>query len=127
MPLVRIDVVEGGASRFKAQISEAVHTALIEKFNVPPDDRFQVISVHAPDELVYPPAYLGIVHSKSIVIIQIACNPGRTLDMKKALYARIAELIAGSTEIGKNDVIISLVEVGAKEDWSFGNGLASYA
>ncbi|HEX5659304.1 MAG TPA: tautomerase family protein [Polyangiales bacterium] len=126
MPFVRISVVEGGASRFKAQISEAVHTALVEKFNVPSDDRFQAISVHGPDELIYPPAYLGIVHSKSIVIIQVTCNAGRTLELKKALYARIAELIASTTEVGKNDVIISLVEV-QKEDWSFGNGAASYA
>jgi 4-oxalocrotonate tautomerase len=126
MPFVRIDVVEGGSSRFKAQISEAVHTALVEKFSVPADDRFQAIAVHAPDELIYPPAYLGIVHSKSIVIIQITCNAGRTLELKKALYARIAELIAAATEIGKNDVIINLVEV-QKEDWSFGNGVASYA
>jgi 4-oxalocrotonate tautomerase len=66
------------------------------------------------------------VHSKLIVVIQITCNTGRTLELKKALYARIAELIASTTEIGRNDVIINLVEV-TKEDWSFGNGVASYA
>ncbi|MET0282932.1 MAG: tautomerase family protein [Polyangiales bacterium] len=125
MPFVRIDVIEGASSRFKAQISDAVHTALVDTFNVPADDKFQAIHVHAPDELVYAPAYLGIVHSKAIVIIQITCNEGRTLELKKALYARIAELIAGSTEIGKNDVIINLIEV-KKENWSFGNGVAQY-
>jgi phenylpyruvate tautomerase PptA (4-oxalocrotonate tautomerase family) len=99
---------------------------LVDTFNVPVDDRFQAITVHAPDELVYAPAYLGIVHSKALVIIQITCNEGRTLELKKALYARIAELIASTTEIGKNDVLISLIEV-KRENWSFGNGAAQYA
>lgn len=125
MPFVRIDVMEGASSRFKAQISDAVHSALVEKFNVPADDRFQVIHVHQPDEMVYAPAYLGIAHSKAIVFIQITCNEGRTLELKKALYARIAELITEHTEIGKNDVIVNLVEV-KKENWSFGNGVAQY-
>jgi hypothetical protein len=50
----------------------------------------------------------------------------RTLEQKKALYARIAELLTKEPGIRPEDVLINLVEC-AKEDWSFGNGLASYA
>jgi 4-oxalocrotonate tautomerase len=126
MPFVRIDVVEGSSARYQVQISDAVHQALVERFNVPAADRFQAISVHALAELSYPAEYLGIAHTSAIVIIQITCNEGRTVELKKALYARIAELIASSTEIPPSDVIISLVEV-KKENWSFGNGMAQYA
>ncbi len=46
--------------------------------------------------------------------------------MKKALYARMAELLEASPGVRRQDVLVSLVEV-AKENWSFGNGVAQYA
>ena len=39
---------------------------------------------------------------------------------------KIAELLAQAPGVRPEDVVISLVEV-AKENWSFGNGLATYA
>jgi 4-oxalocrotonate tautomerase len=57
---------------------------------------------------------------------EAALNAGRTVEQKKALYARIAELLAKESGIRPVDVLINLVEC-AKEDWSFGNGIASYA
>jgi len=50
----------------------------------------------------------------------------RTVDQKKALFARIAELLGKSPGIRPEDVFISLIEV-AKENWSVGLGLAQYA
>jgi phenylpyruvate tautomerase PptA (4-oxalocrotonate tautomerase family) len=58
--------------------------------------------------------------------VQITLNAGRTVEMKKALYARIADLLAGSPGVRREDVFVSLVEV-PKENWSFGNGVAQYA
>jgi hypothetical protein len=46
--------------------------------------------------------------------------------MKKALFARIASSVAAAGAIAAADVIVNLVEV-AKENWSFGNGVAQYA
>lgn len=126
MPFVRISVVEGTSARYKSQISDAVQNALVECFKVPAESRLQAISVHAPSELPYPVEYLGIPHTSSLVIIQITANEGRTTEMKKALYARIAALIAAHTEIPQSDVIISLIEV-KRENWSFGDGIAQFA
>ena len=58
-------------------------------------------------------------------MIDITFSSGRTLEQKRALYRRIADHLA---EIGvrREDVWIKLVEV-ARENWSFGNGIASYA
>ena len=61
-----------------------------------------------------------------MVFIQITLNKGRTLDQKKALYARVAELLAEEPGIRPDNVFINLVECG-KEDRSFGNGIAPYA
>jgi len=60
------------------------------------------------------------------VIIQITANNTRTVEQKKALFARIAELLSQEPGLRKQDVFINLVEV-AKENWSFGNGIAQYA
>jgi hypothetical protein len=46
--------------------------------------------------------------------------------MKKALYARIAGLLAEAPGLRAQDVLINLVEV-PRENWSFGNGAAQYA
>jgi phenylpyruvate tautomerase PptA (4-oxalocrotonate tautomerase family) len=126
MPLVRIDVRHGKSPEYRRQIGEMVYRAMRETINVPEHDHFQVIADHPAEGLLYDPTYLGINRTDGIVFIQITLNTGRTLEQKKALYARIAELLAKKPGIRPEDVLINLVEC-AKEDWSFGNGIASYA
>ena len=126
MPLVRIAVRRGKPESYRAAIAESVHRALVETMNVPPKDRFQIVTEHDAGGLVYDPSYLDVARSDGVVLVQITLNAGRTLEMKKALYARMAELLAASPGVRREDVFVSLVEV-AKEDWSFGNGIAQYA
>jgi len=126
MPLVRIDLRQGKAPEYRRKIGDMVYRAMRETINMPEHDRFQVITDHPAEGLVYDPSYLGINRTDDVVYIQITLNAGRTLEQKKALYARIAELLAIEPGIRPEDVLIDLVEC-AKEDWSFGNGVASYA
>lgn len=126
MPMVRISLREGKPEAFRAAIGEAVHQAMVETIAVPADDRFQVITEHGPGGLIYDPKYLGIARGDGFVLIQITLNEGRTLEMKRALYRRIAERLAENPGIRKEDVMVNLVEV-PRENWSFGNGEASYA
>lgn len=125
MPLVRIDLPAVVMPR-AAAVSDAVHQAMVQTFNVPPDDRFQTITPRAAGELVCTPEFLGVRHGDSVAFVQITCAPGRSLDMKKALYARIAADVARHGGLEPADVVINLVE-SARENWSFGNGLAQYA
>lgn len=127
MPLVRIDHASGKPASYRAAISQGVHDAMLRTFNVPDDDRFQIIGEHAPGTaIVHAQSYLGIKYSDGLVIIQITCNETRALDQKKALFAAIADNLAQDPGLRREDVVISLVEV-KKEDWSFGNGVAQYA
>jgi phenylpyruvate tautomerase PptA (4-oxalocrotonate tautomerase family) len=126
MPLVRISLREGKPEAYCAAIGDAVHRAMVETINVPPKDRFQIVSQHGSGGLVYDSSYLDIARTDGIVVIQITLNAGRSIEMKKALYARIAELLASSPGVRREDVFVSLVEV-PKENWSFGNGVAQYA
>lgn len=126
MPLVRISLREGQSAEYRRAIGEAVHRAMVESINVPPSDRFQIITEHPADGLIYDPAYLNIERTDRVVFIQITLNSGRTVQQKRALYAHLAELLAQNPGIRPQDVLVNLVEV-LPENWSFGNGEAQYA
>ena len=126
MPLVRIALRKGTKPEFRRAVGDAVHRAMVETIKVPDQDRFQVISEHDESGLIYDPSYLGISRSDGVVLIQITLNAGRTVELKKALYARIAQLLEEAPGVRPEDVMVNLVEV-PKENWSFGNGIAQYA
>jgi phenylpyruvate tautomerase PptA (4-oxalocrotonate tautomerase family) len=126
MPLVRISLVKGKPEAHRRKIGEAIHNALVDTFNVPALDRFQLITEHESGDLIYDPNFLGIARSSDILIVQITLSAGRSLEQKRALYRRICDNLAVAAGIRSEDVWINLVEV-ARENWSFGKGLASYA
>ncbi len=126
MPLVRIALRAGKNESYRRALGDAVHRAMVETIKVPEKDRFQIFTEHDAAGLVYDPSYLDVARSDDVVLIQITLNAGRTVEMKKALYARIAILLAERPGVRREDVFVSLVEV-PKENWSFGNGVAQYA
>jgi 4-oxalocrotonate tautomerase len=126
MPLVRISLAKGKPEAYRRKVGDAIHRALVETINVPARDRFQLLTEHEPGDLVYDSTYLGIARSADILIVQITISLGRTLEQKRALYRRIAAHLASAVGLRPEDAFVSLVEV-AKENWSFGNGVASYA
>jgi len=126
MPLVRIALRKGTTPEFRRALAESVHRAMVETIKIPEQDRFQVITEHEASGLIYDGSYLGISRTDSVVLIQITLSAGRTLEVRKALFARIAQLLHESPGLRPEDVFINLVET-AKENWSFGNGIAQYA
>ena len=125
MLLVRISLPQQTLPPDVAAVSTAVHNALVATFNVPEADRFQAIHRHDPHELVCTPEFLGVQHSQHVVFVQISCSPGRTIEVKKALYAKIAADVGSTSNFKPNDVIINLLET-SRENWSFGQGIAQY-
>lgn len=126
MPLVRISLRRGKSPQHIAAIRNSIYRAMIEAFNVPQNDRFILVHQHDADEFDYDPNYLDIPRTDDLVIIQITCNNTRTVEQKKVFYARVAELLSSEPGLRPQDVFISLLET-TKENWSFGNGIASYA
>lgn len=126
MPLVRISLRAGQSPEYRAAVGAAVHRAMVESIQVPAADRFQVITEHDATALQYDPTYLGITRTDGIIVIQITLNAGRSVELKKALYRRIAELLHAELNVRPQDVLVNLVEV-PKENWSFGDGIAQYA
>jgi phenylpyruvate tautomerase PptA (4-oxalocrotonate tautomerase family) len=126
MPLARIDLVAGKPAAYRRTIGDVVYEAMLATLNIPKDDRFQVISEHPAENLIADENYLGIRRTRDCVFIQVTLRGGRTLDQKKAFYKAVADGLHAKLNLRREDVFISLVE-NAKDDWSFGNGLATYA
>jgi len=125
MPLVRIDLRAGKSAEFRKALGDGVHRAMVEALALPPGDRFQVITEHPPEGLICAPEYLGIRHSDNVVFVQITLSAGRKPQQKRALYKRIAAILAETPGLKPQDLIINLVEV-VWENWSFGDGEAQY-
>jgi 4-oxalocrotonate tautomerase len=126
MPFVRIDLMRGKSVQFRKTLGEIVYKAMRDVINVPDGDKFQVITEHAPEDLNVSESYLGNQYSKDIILIQITLNLGRSIEQKKAFYKRIVDDVHEQLKARPDDVVINLVET-AKENWSFGNGIAQYA
>jgi len=124
--LVRIDLLAGKPAEFRAEVGQIVYRAMRETLNVPENDRFQVIAEHSKEGLLFDREYLGVHRTDSCIFIQITLNSGRTLEMKQTFYKAVADGLHEALQVRREDVLINLVEC-AKENWSFGNGVAQYA
>ena len=125
MPIVRISLRQGTSPEYRKAIAEGVHRAMVESIAVPPGDRFQVVTEHSAEGLFYDPSYLGVQRSDRVVFVQITMSTGRKPQQKRALFKRMAEILAESPGLRPQDLLINLVEV-SWENWSFGNGEAHY-
>jgi 4-oxalocrotonate tautomerase len=126
MPLVKIYLRKGKSPEYVRSVSDAVHQALVTAANVPSDDRFHIIEQLDADRLIAHPSYGGVNRSDDLLIVEITLNVGRTVEVKKSLYAAIASRLGTAADVRPDDVVVSLIEV-AKENWSFGGGKATYA
>jgi phenylpyruvate tautomerase PptA (4-oxalocrotonate tautomerase family) len=124
MPLVRIELPQSIDTNRARDIGEAINKAMMEVINVPNGDKFQIITRHSADGRNITQEYLGIRYSDGVVLIQITLNQGRSTELKKTFYKRVADDLA-RLGVRREDVIINLVEV-PKENWSFGNGEMQY-
>ena len=126
MPFVRLTLARGRSLEDRRAMAESVQQALVETAGVPADDFFCAVHEVPPEDFRYDPSYLGIARTQELVIVQITLNAGRTIEVKRALYARIAEKLGQRPGLRHEDVLINLIEV-ARENWSFGNGVMSYS
>jgi phenylpyruvate tautomerase PptA (4-oxalocrotonate tautomerase family) len=125
MPLVRITLGAGRTPGERRKIADAVHQALVDTANVPADDRFQVVHEVPAESLIWDERYLGQSRSRQVLFVEITLNAGRTVEVKKALYAAIAAGLGKAAGVRPDDVLVNLVEV-PRENWSFGGGVMSY-
>jgi len=124
MPFIRVSYLEQQYEpRQLERISQTIMEALIQHFNVPKDDLFQVFHAHKKEEFFYSRDYLNIERSNGVLFIQITCKSGRTDEQKTGLYETLAKQLSATIPMRQEDVFIMIVET-EFADWSFGNGVA---
>lgn len=123
MPFARISLLKGKSPDYLRAVSDSLHLALVEAFEVPPDDRFQAIHQHEPGELIFDRHYLGGPRSDDYLLIQITAGKVRTTATKQAFYRRLVELLADSPGLRPEDVMV-IISTTSSEDWSFSGGNA---
>lgn len=121
MPFARISLLQGKSPDYLRALSDSLHRALVEAFEVPPDDRFQVIHQHAPGELIFDRHYLGGPRSEDYVLIHITAGRPRSAQTKQAFFQRLVTLLGESPGIRDADVMVVIATTQA-EDWSFAHG-----
>jgi phenylpyruvate tautomerase PptA (4-oxalocrotonate tautomerase family) len=125
VPLVRISLIKGKSAAHIRSIANGVHKALVETYDTPVDDKFQLIHQHERDEFIYDSDYLGIHRTDDVVMINIVASRTRDTRTKQAFYKAVAENLSQDPGLRPEDILVVL-SPNDREDWSFGNGLASY-
>lgn len=113
MPLVRIDMHEPLAG-LRPQMSEAIHSALVDGWEMPADDLFQIFRLHQPGDLFYSRTFPEADRT-DIVFIQILAYNGYTPEVKQRGAALIVERLA-ALGIKRDNILIALSENG-DGDW----------
>eukprot|EP00747_Dinoflagellata_sp_TGD_P171081 gnl/TRDRNA2_/TRDRNA2_204244_c0_seq1.p1 gnl/TRDRNA2_/TRDRNA2_204244_c0~~gnl/TRDRNA2_/TRDRNA2_204244_c0_seq1.p1 ORF type:complete len:216 (-),score=49.01 gnl/TRDRNA2_/TRDRNA2_204244_c0_seq1:99-746(-) len=122
MPLIHIYLDEGKDRAYLDGLSEGLHEALMETWEIPLLDRFQIFHEMKPGALQIDKEMWDVKRSDDVVVFHIFTSP-RTYEMKLALYKRLPEILAEKIKLRPEDVFIS-VSSNTREDWSFGNGIA---
>lgn len=125
MPISTISMRAGKPAAYRQAVIDSLYRALREALNVPEDDQFITITEHEAANFRYGASYLDVARSDDLLYIQITVFNTRTVDQKKALYKRLAELLGESPGVRAEDVFVNILEA-AKENWSLGKGIASF-
>ena len=122
MPFARISLRKGKSPDYLRALSDNLHRALVEAFEVPQADRFQIIEQLDPQALVYDRGYFSGERSDDFVLIAITAGRPRSTAVKQQFYRRVVELFAQAPGLRPDDVMI-VVTTTERDGWSFSNGL----
>ena len=124
MPLLRFDLIQGRSEQQIRMILDVTHEVMVNAFNVPERDRYQVVREHAPSRMIIEDTGLGIKRTPNMMVLQITTRP-RSRAMKQAFYSSLVERLADGCGISPSDVVVTFV-TNTDEDWSFGLGRAQF-
>lgn len=125
MPIVNISMRAGKPAAYRQAIFDSLYRALREALGVPEGDQFMTITEHEAANFRHGNAF-GVDRSDDLVYIRITVFDSRTVEQKKELFRRVAELLEESPGLRPQDVFVNVYDA-PKENWSVGNGLAQFA
>ena len=124
MPLVRLDMIEGRSAKQIAELLDAAHRAIVQAFDVPEQDRYQILTEHPQRQIRFEDTGLGIVRTDKSIFVQVTSR-FRSRRQKVLFYEVLAFELSNRCGVPPSDLMISFV-TSTDEDWSFGNGEAQF-
>lgn len=124
MPLLHFHVVEGRSESDIKAMLDAAHEAMLETFEVPRGDRYQIVSEHKKTHLVVEDTGLDIPRTDKILLLQMFTRP-RGDKKNEEFYKNLTDRLQRSCNMAPSDVMISVVE-NNDAHWSFGHGRAQF-
>ncbi|GAB3041150.1 tautomerase family protein [Oleiagrimonas citrea] len=124
MPLVRIDLNEGRSDSEIKTIMDTIQDCVVDAFNVPKRDRYQIVTEHKSGRMVLLDTGLGFERSEDAIVIQVFTSPRATV-MKTKFYKEVTERLGSAIGLSPKDILIS-VTTNTDVDWSFGFGESQY-
>ncbi|WP_413162710.1 tautomerase family protein [Aeromonas salmonicida] len=122
MPLTRITLREGMSDSRLQQLSDLYHETLVEVFEVPREDKFQILEALPAKALVYHPHYQTGQRDGDFILFQILAGRPRSTEVKQRLYLRLAERLHADMDIHPDNLMV-VIQLNGSEEWSFGRGL----
>ena len=124
MPLIKLDIIEGRKKEEITKMLDVIHEAVVEAFEVPERDRYQLVSQRKAHEMIIEDTGLGLDRTDEVVVISVVSNK-RDKNKKIKFYELVTENLKTKCNIRKEDVMINITE-NSPADWSFGMGVAQF-
>jgi hypothetical protein len=124
VPLLNFTVVAGRTPQEIRQLLDSAHAAVVEAFGVPNRDRYQIVNVREPDQVIALDTGLDIERSDRLVIIEVTSRQ-RTDAQKQRFFELLAEKLQRDCGLDPDDLIVSITE-NHNADLSFGKGRAQF-
>jgi hypothetical protein len=124
MPLLSFDLIAGRSENQIKRILDVTHEVLVQSFNVPERDRYQIVREHVPSRMIVEDTGLGIERTPNMLVLQVTSRP-RSRAMKQVFYSSLVEKLEAACGIAPSDVLVTFV-TNTDEDWSFGHGRAQF-
>lgn len=121
MPVVRLALLKGRTKENLVAISDAIHNALVSDFNMPNEDRFQVITQHEPEEIIFNRTFRGGPRSDGFMLLSILGGPAPTVKAKQAFFLAVVQNLQNTAGVQPEDVFITM-QAAERSDFSFGGG-----
>jgi Tautomerase enzyme len=112
MVQVKIYGLKPHLTPIKSELSDLVHSCVVDSLNYPPEKRFQRFFLLDPADFIYP-----VDRTPRYTIIEISMIDGRSVEVKKHLIRLLFERLP-SLGIDGNDLEITIFE-NPKSNWGF--------
>lgn len=113
MSQVKIFGLRSHLDPIKRQLSEVIHSCVVEALQYPPDKRVHRFFPLAREDFFYPPD-----RSERYTIIELSMFEGRSVEAKKQLVRLLFERVERQCGIAPQDLEMTIFET-PKHNWGF--------